>query len=237
MKIKVALMQPYFFPYLGYFQLIHAVDEFIVFDQAQYIRRGWMNRNRILNAQKDSVFINVPVIKAPRDTKIKDITINNTMNWQEEIFHQLSYYKNAPYYKNVLEFLNECLINNSGNLSEFNTSLLRETCALLNIETNITILSQRFPNIDRADAADEWGIIVSKALNATEYINAIGGKEFYSQQKYKENGLEIKFINPILTPYEQYKNNFTPGLSIIDVMMFNDINNIKDMLETREVIG
>lgn len=235
--MKVALMQPYFFPYLGYYQLINSVDEFVVFDNAQYVRRSWMNRNRILNEHKESSFITTPIRKAPRETKIKDIIINNDTNWQEKIFHQLYYYKNAPYYKDVLDFLNECLLNSNSNLSEFNTSLLRKSCALLSIDTNITILSHRFPDIDSANAADEWGIEVSKALNATEYINAIGGKEFYNQQKYQDNGLNIKFINPILTPYEQLKNNFIPGLSIIDVMMFNDINNVKEMLEIQELIG
>ncbi|MGE7689372.1 WbqC family protein [Lysinibacillus sp. NPDC097214] len=237
LRMKVALMQPYFFPYLGYYQLINSVDEFVVFDNAQYVRRSWMNRNRILNDHKESSFVTVPVSKAPRETKIKDIIINNNTNWQEKIFHQLLYYKNAPYYNNVLDFLNSCLLNCNSNLSEFNTFLLKKTCTLLNIDTNITILSQRFPHIDSADAADEWGIEVGKALNATEYINAIGGKEFYNRQKYKDNDLDIKFIHPILTPYKQFRNNFMPGLSIIDVMMFNDINIIKNMLESQELIG
>ncbi|MFJ7735123.1 WbqC family protein [Lysinibacillus sp. NPDC097287] len=235
--MRVALMQPYFFPYLGYYQLINSVDEFVIFDNAQFVRRSWMNRNRILNEHKERSFITVPVCKAPRETKIKDIIIDNHTNWQDKIFNQLLYYKNAPYYNNVLDFLNECFTNRNSNLSEFNTLLLRKTCALLGIDTNITILSQRFSDIDSANAADEWGIEVSKALNATVYINAIGGKEFYNQQKYQDNGLSIKFINPILTPYEQLKNNFIPGLSIIDVMMFNDKNNIKNMLEIQELIG
>ncbi|MEG0431523.1 MAG: WbqC family protein [Anaerovoracaceae bacterium] len=235
--MRVALMQPYFFPYLGYYQLINSVDEFVIFDNAQYVRRSWMNRNKILNEQKESSFITVPISKSPRKTKIKDVIIDHHTNWQEKISHQLFYYKNAPYYHDVLDFLNECFLDNSGNLSDFNTSLLRKTCALFSIDTNITILSQRFPTIDRADAADEWGIAVSQSLDATEYINAIGGKEFYSEQKYTDHGLKLKFINPILTPYEQYKNQFIPGLSIIDVMMFNDKNIIKDMVETQELIG
>ena len=110
--MKVALMQPYFFPYIGYFQLIRAVDEFVIFDKAQYIRRGWINRNRILNAQKESVYINIPVHKAPIETQIKDIVINNNINWKENIFRQLNYYCKAPNYDFVIGFLNESLTIN-----------------------------------------------------------------------------------------------------------------------------
>lgn len=234
--MKVALMQPYFFPYLGYYQLINSVDEFVVFDNAQYVRRSWMNRNRILNEHKESSFMTVPVSKAPRETKIKDIIINNHTNWQEKIFHKLIIYKNAPYYPHVVDFLNECLINSNTNLSEFNTILLKKTCTLLSIKTEITILSKKFPTIESANMADEWGIKVSKALDATIYINAIGGKDIYCQQKYQDNGLGIKFIKPNLSSYKQFDKKFVPGLSIIDVMMFNDLNTIKDMLEMPELI-
>lgn len=225
-------MQPYFFPYLGYFQLINAVDEFVIFDNAQYVRRSWISRNRILNEHKESVFINVPISKSPRETKIKDILINNNINWQGKLFNQLIYYKQAPYFNYVVDFLNDCLSNSShNNLSEFNTILLRKICSLLCIKTDITILSKKFPAIESANSADEWGIKVSKALNATTYINAIGGKDFYNQEKYRDNGISIHFIKPSLSPYKQFDKHFIPGLSIIDVMMFNDINKIKDMLE------
>lgn len=235
--MKVALMQPYFFPYLGYYQLINSVDEFVIFDKAQYVRRSWMNRNRILNEHKESVFINVPISKASRETKIKDILINNNINWQEKLFDQLLYYKKAPYFNSVLDLLNDCLSNNSHtNLSEFNTKILKKTCELLSINTDISILSEKLPTIESADMADEWGIKVSKALNATTYINAIGGKGFYNQQKYQDSGLGILFIKPSLSSYKQIDKHFVPGLSIIDVMMFNDLNTIKDMVEIQELI-
>lgn len=234
--MKVALMQPYFFPYIGYFQLIHAVDEFVIFDNAQYIRRGWMNRNRILNAQKEAVYINVPVQKAHRETKIKDIVINNNINWKENIFDQLNYYQKAPYYPEIIDFLHECLNNKESNLSQFNTMLLKKVCKLLGIKTNITILSTDLPTVREANVADEWGVKVSKALNATVYINAIGGIEFYDQQKYMANGLDIQFIKPMLKPYKQFNNDFISGLSIIDVMMFNHLDEIKDMLDIHELV-
>ena len=235
--MNVALMQPYFFPYLGYFQLIHAVDEFVVFDQAQYIRRGWMNRNRLLNAHKEAVYIHVPVHKAPRETKIKDIVINQTSNWQDTIFQQLSYYRKAPNYAFVLDFVQDCLASDTVSLSELNTRILKKVCALLEIDTKITVLSERFPLLNEMSAADDWGIAVSNALNGTTYINAIGGMDFYDQQKYHAAGLGIQFIKTELKPYQQFHNDFVPGLSILDVLMFNDPEQVKQMLEIHELIN
>ncbi|KMY29631.1 hypothetical protein ACZ11_21315 [Lysinibacillus xylanilyticus] len=235
--MRVALMQPYFFPYVGYFQLINSVDEFVIFDNAQYIKKSWITRNRILNEHKESSFINVPIIKAPRETKIKDILINKNIDWQEKLFNQLFYYKQAPYFNYVLDFLNGSLPNNNyDNLSEINTLLLRKTCELLNIRTKITILSKKFPTIEYANTADEWGVKVSKALNASTYINAIGGKDFYDKEKYRDNGLDIHFIKPNLSPYKQFKKHFIPGLSIIDIMMFNSIEVIQKMFADFEEI-
>ena len=233
--MKIALMQPYFFPYIGYFQLIHAVDEFIIFDNAQYIRRGWINRNRVLNEHKESVYINIPIQKAPRETKIKDIVIDNS-NWEEIIYCQLNYYRKAPNYVFVMDFLKDCFNRHIPNLSELNTSLLKKVCHLIGIDTKITVLSERFPMLNEMNEADDWGIEVTNALNATTYINAIGGMEFYNQQKYRANGLDIQFIKTDLKPYKQLHDVFVPGLSIIDVMMFNQPEEIKEMLEIHELI-
>ena len=235
--MRVALMQPYFFPYIGYFQLIAAVDEFLIFDNAQYIRRGWINRNRILNAQKETVYIHIPVKKAHRETRINEIVINHDSSWKEKIFNQLNYYNKAPNYVFVMDFLDECFNINYFNLSELNTILLKKTCNLLEIHTNITVLSEKFPMINEANTTDEWGIKVAKALGATTYINAIGGIEFYDQQKYNANNLNIQFIKPVIKPYKQFNHIFIPGLSIIDVMMFNNLEEIKEMLEICELIN
>lgn len=234
--MKIALMQPYFFPYLGYYQLIQSVDEFVIFDQAQFTRRSWITRNRILNAHKETVYIHVPTCKAPRETRIKDIRINHDINWQEKIVQQLLYYKEAPNFWGVMNFINDILSIPFNNISQLNTFLIRETCNLFNIETNMIVLSEEFPEIIAANEADEWGIKVTNALHATTYINAIGGKSFYNQQKYVDHNLDIQFINPQLEPYKQFNSQFVPGLSIIDVMMFNDIDTIKKMINIHEFI-
>lgn len=234
--MKIALMQPYFFPYLGYYQLIQSVDEFVIFDQAQFIRRSWITRNRILNAHKETVYINVPVCKAPRETRIKDIRIDNDANWKEKIVQQLLYYKAAPNFMDVMKFIDKILSKKYDYINQLNTFIIRETCNILNIDTHITTLSEKFPEIIEANEADEWGIKVANASQATTYINAIGGKEFYDQQKYADYNLDIQFINPQLEPYKQFNHLFIPGLSIIDVMMFNDIDTIKKMINIHELI-
>ena len=235
--MKIALMQPYFFPYIGYFQLIKSVDEFVIFDNAQYVRRGWMNRNRILNEHKESIFITVPVCKAQRETKIKDILINNDVNWKEKILNQCLYYQNAPNYSVVRQMLEESFAESETNLSEFNTRLIKMICSYLGIETKIMLFSEAFPHIDNAEEADEWGMHLSMESNATTYINRIGGKDFYDQQKYIDQGIDIKFIQSILTPYNQFDKSFVPGLSIIDILMFNDLSSISKMLDQYELIS
>ena len=229
-------MQPYFFPYLGYYQLIQSVDEFVIFDQAQFIRRSWITRNRILNAHKETVYINVPVCKAPRETRIKDIRIDHEANWKEKMVQQLLYYKAAANFRNVEKFVKEILSVKFDHISELNTFLIKETCKLFDIKTEITVLSEKYPEIIEANEADEWGIKVANALNATTYINAIGGKEFYDQQKYADNDLDIQFVKPQLESYQQFNHPFVPGLSIIDVMMFNEIDTIKEMINVHELI-
>lgn len=234
--MKVALMQPYFFPYIGYFQLIAAVDEFIIFDQAQFVRRSWMTRNRIGNEQKESLYVHVPVRKAPVKTKINEIQINNDANWQDQVIRQLGYYKKAPYYEEVLSFIKQCFVQQESSLSNFNTSIIKQLCERLGIATKITVLSEKFPDLNEAEAADEWGINVAKAMRANTYINALGGSAFYSEQKYNEHGLAIYFIRPNLPQYRQLTPHFTPGLSIIDVMMFNDLHTVKEMVKAYELV-
>lgn len=235
--MKIALMQPYFFPYIGYFQLIKSVDQFIIFDNAQYVKRSWMNRNRILNEHKESVFINIPVNRVPRETKIKEIQINNKLNWQRTILNQLLIYKKAPNYSEVMKLVEECISKSVESLSLFNTNILKAICSVLEIETYIAFLSEQFPGINSSNESDEWGLQVSLASHATSYINAIGGKEFYNPKKYLDNNIEIKFIKSNRITYNQFGKNFVSNLSIIDILMFNSQKNILDMLNNYELIN
>lgn len=231
-------MQPYFFPYIGYFQLMNLCDEFIVFDTVRFIKQGWINRNRILHPEGTPKYLSVPIQKFKSDTLIKDILIDNKVDWKQSIIiNRLQvYYKDAPYKEEVIAFVRDCLSEEFSSLSELNVHLLKKTCNYLNINCHITSLSKSNFEYEDATASDEWGLNISKALNAKTYINAPGGILFYDKNKYKKEDIEIIFINPILNSYNQNCETFTPGLSILDVMMFNSVDEIQEMLINYEEI-
>lgn len=230
-------MQPYFFPYIGYFQLMHLCDEFIVFDTVQYIKKGWINRNRILHPTDTPAYINVPIQKFKSNTLIKDILIDNKVDWKKPIIDRLQqYYQNAPYKEKVIAFVEGCFAEEFTSLSELNTHLLKKVCGYLNIECHITTLSKSNIEFQNAAAPDEWGLNICKALGAKTYLNAPGGILFFDKNKYTKENIEIKFINPTLGNYIQNHETFIPGLSILDVMMFNDVKDIQEMLINYEEI-
>lgn len=234
--MKLAIMQPYFLPYLGYFSLIHEADQFIIFDTVQFQRKSWMTRNRIINPNGGSTYINLSVKKAPLDTSIKEIVINNNLDWKAKLFNQLLVYKRAPYYKETIEVLERALNSNYRTLTDINKNLIVEISNYLNLDCEIKVFSEMGLNIENVWAADEWALNISKELNAIEYINAPGGVLFFDRQKYENNNINLKFIKNKLKSYKQFHLDFVPGLSIVDVMMFNSINEIHELLSNNEEV-
>ncbi|MDY0235311.1 MAG: WbqC family protein [Gudongella sp.] len=235
--MKLVLMQPYFFPYIGYFMLIKHSDKFIIFDTAQFMKGGWVNRNRILKSSGDPMYFNALIHKAHVRTAINEIKLNYKEDWKSKILAQLEAYKKfAPYYYDVSDFLKRCFEYETDSLAELNYYTIKETCKYLNIEFNLEILSEMNINIDDVNESDEWGLNVTKAMNAKVYLNAPGGMEFYDKDKYAANGIDLRFIKPNLKPYDQKIKEFVPGLSIIDVMMFNSVEEINKMLDDYEVL-
>lgn len=226
-------MQPYFFPYIGYFSLIKNTDKWIVFDTVQYIKKGWMNRNRIINPFKpESIYISVPIKKHEKSIMIKDVQIAKDDEYKDKIMGQIksSYKKRAPFYSDVADLVFECLNYNTAYLSELNVKCLKETCSFLDIPFEYSIYSKMNLVIDEVNNAGEWALNISKALNANEYINPYGGIDIFEKQKFINNNIDLKFLKPIFREYDQKKPVFIEGLSIIDIMMFNDKQVINDML-------
>lgn len=230
-NMKLALMQPYFFPYIGYFMLIAHSDKFIAFDTVQFEKGGWMNRNRILKVNGGFSYINAQIQKSHIQTAIKDIKLSNSHDWRQKILHQLEVYKKAPFYSQVMDFLRDCFSFETDSLSELNIYLLKRVCDYLDIDHDIEVFSEMDIEIEDAEEPDEWGLNISKAIRASEYINAPGGATFYSREKYEEAGITLQFIEANLSPYDQNGEVFEPGLSIIDVMMFNSKSDIDKMLD------
>lgn len=228
---KLGIMQPYFFPYIGYFQLIHATDRYIFFDTPQYERRSWMNRNRIINLNEGSTYITVPVIKAPQQTALTDIVINNNSDWRNKIYRQLEVYKKiAPYYNEVIDFVHSVLDKADTSLAELNVHSVVDTCRYIGLDIDWDIFSQMNLEIPTDCAPDEWALEITKATNADEYINAPGGARFFDRSNYETEGIKLQFIQPEIIPYNQRIGRFEPCLSIIDVMMYNSPEEIFNML-------
>lgn len=233
--MKVAIMQPYFLPYLGYFSLIKQTDQFILFDPVQFIKHGWIERNRILSPKGEPQYIAIPLEKHSQSTLIKDIRIRNQENWKEKIKAQLVHYKKrAPYYNDTMAVIDKILNYETDSIVKMNQYSLKCICEYLGIEADFPIFSEMGLTIETPHAPDEWALNICKAMgNVEEYWNPIGGASFFDKSKYDDAGIDLKFEGVNLNFYSQRRGpeNFVPGLSIIDVMMFNPPEKINEMLD------
>ena len=226
-------------PYLGYFSLINHTDRFILFDTVQFIRHGWIERNRILKQDGTWQYIQVPIIKPNgRDTIIKDIKINNDLDWKNRIIAQLQYYKKkAPYYKETIELLNDIFSQRFDDIVTRNQVSLEKVCEYLGIKRSMEVFSKMGLDIKDATAPDEWALNICKAIDgADEYWNPVGGLSFFDRSKYEKDGIKIYFQEMKLEEYPQRQLVFEPGLSIIDVMMFNNVEEIGIMLDNYSLL-
>lgn len=228
--MRIAIMQPYLFPYLGYYQLMNAVDAFIIYDDINFIKKGWINRNRILLNNADFMFT-IILNGASQNKKINEIQVGG--NNHKLITTIENAYRKAPYFNEVYPLITNILLYPETNLAKYVTNSLKATNRYLGI--NVPIIFSSEIEKDTFLKGDDKIIDICKRLKASTYINAIGGKELYSKQKFVENGLILKFIksNPII--YPQFTNIFVPWLSIIDIMMFNDIEQVHSMLNNYEL--
>lgn len=235
--MKIVLMQPYFFPYIGYFTLIRHSDVFVVFDTAQYIRRGWVHRNRIVGSNGEPIYINASVVKAPQNTPIHQIELSSTLNWKQEILNKIKVYKNiTPHYPEVYPLIEDSINHPASSLSDLNLHALTRICDYLEVPYNFVRLSELEIDFNDVRHPDDWGLKVSQYYKADTYINAPGGQEFYSKEKYRKNDIEMLFYKTKLAAYDQKLPVFHPALSIIDVMMFNTKKEIRQMIDDFEVL-
>jgi WbqC-like protein family len=236
--MKLAIMQPYFFPYLGYFSLIKHVDKFIVFDTAQYIYHGWIARNRILKQKGGWQYINVHLKKHSHETAINNTLINNNIEWKKKILSQIEHYKKkAPYFQEVKNILTNIFFYDYENIAELNILSLKAVCSYIGIETPMEIYSQMNLVIEQVNAPDEWALNICKAMNGFDvYVNLPGGINFFDKTKYDNANIRIYFHRTELKEYDQKSVAFEPALSIIDLMMFNSAEEINTMLDDFELV-
>lgn len=229
--MKLGAMQPYFLPYLGYFGLIKHTDKFVINGIVQYRKESWVNRNRILCEGKEWDYITIPIKKHSSRAAIKEITIHNEQKWKAKLLGKLQHYKKiAPYYTRTRKLLEEILSLQTDSLMEMNIHSLSLVCQYLGIPFNPIFFSDLNADIKEIHASDDWGLVTAKAVEADEYWNPPGGKNFYDPAKYKRQQIRLRFLTVYLREYNQQRLPFVPGLSILDVMMFNNPAEIHRML-------
>jgi len=223
--IRLSVNQPYFFPYIGFFQLLHASSKFVSLDDANFIKRGWINRNRILINGKPN-YLNLQIVDASQNRKICETKIDKSSGWKEDILKKLRIsYSRAPFYTDTFTVVRNTLDTPSDLVSDISFQSILEVC-------NYLKLRREFGRCQGDVSENGEGRIIGicKKENAGSYINLPGGRELYEREKFRNEGIELLFIEPKLREYKQFGGDFVPGLSIIDVMMFNSPEAILEMI-------
>jgi hypothetical protein len=228
-------MQPYFMPYIGYFQLINSVDEFIIYDNIQYTKKGWINRNQILSNGTPQL-ISIPLKK---DSDYLDVVgrelSESWSNDRKKIINIIkSSYNKSPYFQETFELILKCLNNPERNLFKFIYDSLILINEYLDIKTKMIISS--IIDVDHTLKSQDKVLSICRERKATQYINSIGGQELYNKDIFKQNKIDLNFIKTNPIQYKQFNNEFIPWLSIIDVLMFNSKEQIKNYLNSYNLI-
>lgn len=237
--MKLGIMQPYFFPYIGYWQLMNAVDTYVIYDDVNYINRGWINRNRILINGKPS-YINLPLVGASHTKLINQISVDSNPKLIAKNLTTVHHaYAKAPYFHEVMPIIEEVLGCGIESLPEYLQNSFRIVGEYLGITTNL-IMSSSLKK-DCSLRGQDKIVDICMLLQATEYYNAIGGIELYLPEVFERYGIELSFLKTGDVEYPQYSQNkngygFQPNLSIIDVMMFNSPDTINEMLDNYMMI-
>jgi hypothetical protein len=226
--MKLAIMQPYFFPYIGYFQLIAASDVFVLHDDVQYIKGGWVNRNRIL-FNGASRMITFPVQKDAHELPINARSYTDDKQVRKDIINLIKQaYAKAPCYQQVNTMLEELLMFEGRNVAQFNENLIRHITDFIGLSCEIILSS----DIDKDNnlAGEQRVLDMCKRLEATDYFNPIGGMELYHQEIFKKKGVSLQFLEAQEERYKQSGDAWVPFLSIIDVLMFNPVAEVSRLL-------
>lgn len=231
--MKLGIMQPYFLPYIGYFQLLNAVDKYVIYDNIQYTKKGWINRNRILQNGKD-VLISIPLEKDSDYLDIRERRISGSFDKKKLLNQIKESYRKAPYFEEVMPLVEGIISFEEENLFLY---ILNSVCRIadyLGIDTEIVVSSTL--DIDHGLKGQDKVLAICKELQATDYYNAIGGQELYSTEGFKRENIELHFLSTNPIEYSQFRNEFVPWLSMLDVLMFNPVDEIKKMLNDYKLI-
>lgn len=227
---RVAVMQPYVYPYIGYFHLIQSASEIVFYDDVNYIKQGWINRNRILSGNRDFMFT-IPVADASQNRLIKDVVpLLDSGRWREKFIRQLHQsYGRAPHFAQAIDCVMEPLKNSHASIADLAIDSIRAVYDYLDLKLNYLRSSECCADTKNLPRADRL-ISITKNLGYSRYVNSPGGVDLYDRQYFLSAGVELSFLSSKSIYYEQGRKEFVPNLSIIDVLMFNDKKTIRSML-------
>lgn len=231
--MKLGIMQPYFLPYIGYFQLLNAVDKYVIYDNIQFTKKGWINRNRILQNGKDLLI----TISLEKDSDYLDVCERRVSSGfdKKKLINQIrESYRKAPLFSQVMPIIESIILYDDNNLFNYIFNSVKEICKYLHIHTELIVSST--VSIDHSLKGQDKVIAICKQLGATEYYNAIGGQELYSVSDFEKEDIKLSFVSTNPIEYSQFSNEFVPWLSILDVIMFNDADRVREMLNDFKLI-
>lgn len=223
-------MQPYFFPYLGYFQLIDACDKMIFYDDVNFIKGGWINRNKLL-AGSEGKFFNARLCGSSQNKLIKDIDVDHSIIWRKKLLKNLHQsYSKAPQFSIIYPLIEEIVYGDFKSISEFNIFGIKKLSDFMHQDVDFEISSKKYQN--RQLKGQERILDICTHEKCKTYINAASGKDLYHKKDFREKGIDIRFIKMDGdVAYRQFKNGHVPCLSIIDVLMFNDLKAVGGLLK------
>lgn len=227
--MRLAIMQPYLFPYLGYFQLAASVDKFVFYDDVNFIKHGWINRNRLYLGGAVRYFT-IPLSGASPFLKIRQIGVQPGEIWKKKMLESVRHsYSKAPHFKAANELLRTALDSGESSIAAIARTSVRTVCAYAGLDTQFVASSAIYGN-DQLSGAQRV-VDICKRENASDYVNPPGGRELYSEDMFSAAGVKLHFVQPCLREYKQFAGEFQPGLSVLDALMFNDARAVRELIE------
>ena len=231
-------MQPYFFPNLGHFALIAGTDRWIAFDITQYTPKSWMNRNRILKREGGWSYIKLPVRDSSRSLRIHEVRVGDPAAASAALLGALSHYrKRAPFSSAVETIVRETFATSEESLVAVNVRALRLVCQYLGVPFRYDICSEMKLQLPESSTPGGWAPRIAEAVGADEYVNPIGGRELFEESEFTSRGIRLGFLEPPEFEYATGPYMYEPGLSILDVMMWNDPLTIRNVLALARIVG
>lgn len=225
---RIAIMQPYVFPYIGYFQLIAATDRFVILDDVAYIKRGWINRNRIL-VNGAPHFFSVPLHKASQNRKICDTQISSVA-WKEDLLKTLRLtYSRSPHFASTFAFIADIVSAEYKTIADLAYQSIEAVCRYVGVTTDFVRSTSIYQNGDLKGA--ERIVDICRQEGAAVYLNLPGGVDLYSPDKFSQYGIDLRFLTLPQVKYEQFREPFVSNLSIIDILMFNSAEKTRELIE------